>query len=170
MSHDFELEAQRVLQAHGITRPPVNVDQVAETLKVRVIRDHLEDEVSGMLYRRGVRTHIFVNEADASVRQRFTIAHELGHLIMHSGDVFVDQKFRDSRSSLAIDHQEIEANGFAAALLMPKLWVIKEVVRRQSKHSRLSEEELVEQLSRHFEVSPKAMEYRLANLGLLRTI
>ena len=59
------------------------------------------------------------------MRQRFTIAHELGHRALHPGrelilDVPVRVNLRDKTSSMASDIEEIEANAFAATLLMPE--------------------------------------------------
>ncbi len=61
----------------------------------------------------------------STVRQRFTIAHELGHFFLHraSSTVFVDAApifFRDESSSNGSQREEIEANAFAAELLMPE--------------------------------------------------
>ena len=52
-----------------------------------------------------------VNDWHADVRQRFTVAHELGHLKLHHDELFVDGVLkRDDQSSLAIRPHEIEAN------------------------------------------------------------
>src|SRR3954470_4270018 len=68
---------------------------------------------------------IGINSSHPETRKRFTIAHEMGHLVLHQLDqVHVDKQFlvklRDDISSQAIDPHEIEANAFAAALLMPE--------------------------------------------------
>jgi Zn-dependent peptidase ImmA (M78 family) len=104
------------------------------------------------------------------VRQRFTIAHELGHWRLHGKkEVIVDHlvriDFRDDRASAATHHEEIQANAFAAELLMPSEFILLELKKRG-----LSEAEgvgeVVEDLAERFEVSQQAMEYRLVNLGL----
>jgi hypothetical protein len=53
------------------------------------------------------------------VRQRFTVAHELGHFFMHKKPI-VDRA-RVLRRSLQWDRKELEANVFAAELLTPNL-------------------------------------------------
>jgi len=61
----------------------------------------------------------------------FTIAHEIGHFILHHGesDLFIDTTyvaFRDSESTKGENRAEIQANQFAAALLMPALFIEQE--------------------------------------------
>jgi len=84
------------------------------------------EDISGLLYRvAGSAPVIGVNSNNSKVRQRFTIGHELGHLTLHPGhDLILERlvrlNFRDATSSTASDEEEIEANRFAAELLMPQ--------------------------------------------------
>jgi Zn-dependent peptidase ImmA (M78 family) len=68
-----------------------------------------------------------------------------------------------------VDSKEIQANTFAAALLMPADWILKEVGRLRARSPVPSDDELVARLGRKFRVSREAMSYRLGNLGLLGT-
>ncbi len=163
--------AAEILQQAGILDAPVDVEQIARMVGAPVIFEPLEDEVSGMLYRRDNAATIAVNSRHARVRQRFTIAHEIGHHQLHKGrEVIVDHmvrarvNFRDLTSSQATDREEIEANRFAAALLMPGDWVA-ELLGHTIPQAR-STTRVVELLADRFEVSRQAMENRLINLGL----
>jgi Zn-dependent peptidase ImmA (M78 family) len=103
------------------------------------------------------------------VRQRFTIAHEVGHLLLHGrDDLHVDRDFRvhrrDDRSSQAIDAQEIAANAFAAELLMPTVFMRAEV---SGAPVAFDDDARVQDLARTFEVSVQAMVIRLTNIRLL---
>jgi len=164
--------AERVLEQFQIRKHPVPVEQIAQKLGARVVFEAFDsrDNLSGVLLKENGNVTIAVNSSDPSTRQRFTIAHECGHLVLkHKGDMFVDQTIRlhrDDNSGSAVDRLEIEANGFAAELLMPSSWVLKEFEKRL-KGSSLKVESVVRDLARSFDVSPKAMEYRLANLGLV---
>lgn len=92
---------------------------------------------------------------EASVRQRFTIAHELGHFVLSHGDAFRDTPAAfSSRNS---DPRERDANRFAAELLMPEA-----AIRKVIAAGRFDEDEL----ARAFGVSKVAMAYRVGNLGL----
>lgn len=164
--------AKRLLQQHEIFKPPVDVERLARQEGLRVVEEQLESEISGMLYREGGRAIILINQNDAPVRKRFSIAHELGHYHLHtSTSVFVDRRvrFRDSNSSQGTIKEEIEANNFAAELLMPESFVLQEAMRLRGRRFPLSDEELIEELAKIFEVSRQAMEVRLANLGELGT-
>jgi len=75
-----------------------------------------DGRLSGMIHRQpNGRVVIGVNSSHAPTRQRFTIAHELGHLLLHKEELLhVDEsasiRFRDEESSLATKADEIEAN------------------------------------------------------------
>lgn len=165
-----ERRAAQVLEEANIVEPPVDVEWLAkEILGVELWYEHLEAGVSGMLYREDRRNAIAVNSDHAEVRQRFTIAHELGHLLLHKGrPIIVDHlvrarlNLRDVESSLATNHEEIEANGFGAALLMPAEWIFRDVDERLP----MASGRLVGELSAIYRVSAQAMENRLINLGI----
>ncbi len=170
-----EEAARQLLLEHGVLRAPVPVDKLARALGARLsFQPADDDDVSGMLYRDGTRTIIGVNAAHAKTRQRFTIAHEIGHLILHPGrpiilDKLVRVNLRDSASGRASDSEEIQANQFAASLLMPRDLVLTEVRGLLARRARLSEEDFIQTLASRFDVSPEAMGYRLTNLGILRS-
>ena len=107
---------------------PVDVEGLAKDLGVRVNVAWLDGDVSGELVRHGDRYEINVNATHAPTRQRFTIAHELGHYIYHRdliGDGIDDDRAYRSTSVGRYHNtrigpmQETEANRFAANLLMP---------------------------------------------------
>ena len=114
-----EAEAQRLRRELGAdSELAIDVHAIAASLEAGVVYERLPSDVSGMLVRDNESIVIGVNESHSPSRQRFTIAHELGHLVMHRGrPLVVDSarvNMRDSRSSMATDLEEIEANSFAA--------------------------------------------------------
>jgi Zn-dependent peptidase ImmA (M78 family) len=159
-----------LLEEAKITGPPVDVERLAGLRNASVVSDELDKGVSGALLRRTEGNVILVNRDHAHTRQRFTIAHELGHLLLHDGrPVIVDHvvrahvNLRDERSSLATDREEIDANQFAANLLMPAPFV-RELVAKML--TRRTGDSVIPGLAKAFDVSEQAMEYRLINLGL----
>jgi Zn-dependent peptidase ImmA (M78 family) len=123
-AREIDSKAADLLRKLGLLSAPVDIEAVAERLDAQVIYDDLEEEVSGFLLReKGVST-IAINKQHHPNRQRFTLAHECGHLFLHAdkGDrLWVDKTlfFRDYSKSG--DHiSEIQANQFAAGLLMPE--------------------------------------------------
>jgi len=159
--------AQRLLRQFGIVEAPVEPESIAEGLGAIVVTQPLEQDVSGMLVHEGDELVIGVNKHHPLVRRRFTVAHECGHLELHRGralilDTSVRIDFRDRVSSQATDREEMEANRFAAALLMPEQMVVEAATAAPR-----DPEELVRSLARRFKVIEAAMGYRLINLGLL---
>jgi len=149
---------------------PVRVREIAERLGARVVDHSLDDELCGMIFKNEEGIVIGVNSNHLLTRQRFTIAHEIGHLIMHrhvlEGDVHVDRAFsvqlnRDKRSALGEDLLEIQANQFAAELLMPT-----ESIRKEIKNRYIDIEDGVEteRLADKYEVSVQAMSIKLFNI------
>jgi Zn-dependent peptidase ImmA (M78 family) len=171
MARRAELAAERLLATHSITSPPVDPQMLARAEGILVIRRRFDDaDVSGILFRDNSHHVIGVNSAHPLVRQRFTIAHELGHHALHPGrelilDVPVRVNLRDKNSSTASDLQEIEANAFAAALLMPAR-LIREQVSQLPPARRREPDTTAAALARIFKVSDSALNFRLINLGL----
>lgn len=117
------------------TRVPVDVFSVASALGVRVNTAFLDGAVSGMIENIRGQFIITVNHADAYVRQRFTVAHELGHFMLHRhliGDGLDDDRaYRSTNvgkyhNTKVGRREETEANRFAANLLMPRNLVERE--------------------------------------------
>jgi len=163
---------QRILEECGIEEPPVDVRRVARHLGATVREAEADDELSGFLHRvpSTNRVIIGVNDAHSPSRQHFTIAHELGHLLLHGTEDFhVDRGFqvyrRDARSTEGSDTSEVEANLFAAELLMPIAFVAADLREREAID--LSKDDELKRLARRYRVSPQAMTFRLANLGYL---
>ncbi|WP_308101716.1 ImmA/IrrE family metallo-endopeptidase [Streptomyces sp. S07_1.15] len=131
-----------------------------------------DGDVSGMLLRQDGRTPIVgVNDAHSAHRQRFTIAHELGHLLLHPGrEVVLDRpvrvNLRDKTSSMATDREEIEANAFAASLLMPAE-LMRSELQRLPATVRQDPDLCAARLADIFAVSTSAMGFRMINLGLV---
>lgn len=165
-----EARAERLLGELGVQTAPIPVDRVAARVGLQVERTSFGDDVSGVLVIEDGRGVIGVNAAHAPVRQRFTIAHEIGHYILHRDQlsVFIDKQmrqylaaFRDGQSASGEHRREREANGFAAALLMPAALLREEVARLRLD---LEDEESVGILAARFKVSQRAMDLRLLNV------
>ncbi len=164
--------ASRLLNELEIRNPPVDVMAAAAHCQLQVVLAPYDGETSGLLVRQDDGTKVVgVNSNNGDERKRFTIAHEIGHALLHLEDdneMFIDKPrevlFRDAVSSRATDAREIEANAFAAELLMPKT-----IVRRAFYVAVQSDRDdaLVGKLATEFEVSRTAMAYRLVNLGLM---
>lgn len=164
-----ERAAEQILDTLGITEPPVPIQKVVRHLGLQLQHSELGDDVSGVLVVQAGRGLIGVNAADSPVRQRFSVAHECGHYVLHrnSAKLFIDKvylAFRDGRSSTGQYRQERDANAFAAALLMPES-MLRSVLG--AKQYDLEDDDDLEEFAKTFDVSKQALTYRIANLGLL---
>lgn len=161
--------AQELLQENQIVSPPVPVERIAKGLGAQLRFSPLDDELSGMIYVKDGTPIIGINALHHPNRQRFTIAHECGHLILHRAqitkEVHVDKAFpmlmRDSVSAAGVDDMEIEANHFAAEFLMPESLLTTTL---GTDPFDIDDEKAVTVLAKKFKVSPSAMRFRLGKL------
>ena len=105
---------------------PVDVEGLALALGIKVRKGFLGPKISGVIERIDDGFEIEVNADHPQTRQRFTIAHEIGHFVLHRalmGDGNVDDCVYRSDGSVKNNRigprQETQANKFAAWLLMP---------------------------------------------------
>jgi Zn-dependent peptidase ImmA (M78 family) len=166
-------KAQQLLEKAGITKPPVRVESLAKRVGARIRHEPFSGEgLSGMAYRQpDGKLFIGVNALHPRNRRRFTIAHEIAHLVLHQQeDLHIDEAFtiqlRSDRSSLAVDEKEIEANQFAAELLMPAAWLLEDLQDRQIDLE--SDDQAIAELATRYQVSVQAMTIRLSALGPVR--
>lgn len=165
-TQEIERRARLLLKRAGVDAPPVPIEKIASHLGIRIERSDLGEGCSGVLVREGDRAVIGVNWDHHPNRQRFTIAHEIAHFELHEGATYVDRgyrlNFRDLESGSGTKREEIQANAFAAALLMPTHWVREDFIRRPFDLAADSED--LEAMAQRFQVSTQAMAIRLANV------
>lgn len=150
-------EYLRIAEKH--TRAaPVNVVRLAYDLGLVVYETgDWPDNVSGMIRKDrklGGKSGyaVIVNDKHCEARRRFTIAHEIGHFVLHSdliGDGIGDDGLYRSHLRSA---RESEANRFAANLLMPA-----ELIEKAAADGA----DTIADLARVFQVSRSAMSIRL---------
>ncbi len=146
---------------------PVHVKEIAERFGIKVLFSmSMPQDVSGFIERKvDEQYRIVVNANHNEHRQRFTIAHEISHYILHR-DILEKRSIVDRnanhgvmfRSNATTDIQEREANNLAAKILMPTN-AIRHAITQGSR--------TVSALANQFDVSPEAMRIRLENLGWL---
>ncbi|MBY6206900.1 MULTISPECIES: ImmA/IrrE family metallo-endopeptidase [Halomonas] len=158
-------KARRALDLVWDEQLPVNPTEIAHRLIVTKDKHPIKMKGrAGMAYsgqaRFDTQLEAFVceyNLNEVSFRQRFTQAHELGHVILGHVNDGREPK-RDTNFEVSTrDPDEIAANRFAAELLMPEDYV-RTAVKREFD---------IKKLARLFDVSTTAMRFRLKNLGIL---
>ena len=174
----IESQALELLRSAGALSLPVDIEHVARTLDVKVNYQKLEDDVSGVLIVSGNQRHVLINDTHHPNRRRFTLSHELGHLMLHDGggdQFFVDRHLRVYQrvgepgapayqlpDSMTNADMERGANRFAAALLMPG-----PLVKRVALEHDLWDENDIARLAKSFGVSEQAMSIRLQQLKVV---
>ena len=133
---------------------PIDPILVAHSYNLEVFTASLPRDVSGQIFYKEKK--IFIEATDYITRQSFSIAHEIGHFILHNDGTNHVSK-RDTSSALGIDEKEIEANTFAANLLMPQNEILRLIGNKYT----------LDSMASYFGVSSLAMEYRLNKLEMV---
>ena len=161
--------AKEVLDEVKITEIPVDISKIAAHYGFSVFQIPMDYDISGMIIASEEKIQeydakkiIIVNREHSKLRNRFTIAHELGHYFLRGEP----QKCFAHRNMTNVNNmEERQANSFASELLMPK-----EAVERVIKEL---EEDGVPMwhwsgfISNRFKVSGRAAEVRLNKLGYI---
>ena len=167
--HAAREQARALVEKLGLKAPPVPVEKLAKALGVRVEYNPFDDELSGMAFLRDGKPVIGVNANHHPNRQRFTIAHELGHILLHrsrlEAAVLIDKNKnfipRDAISAEGTDPVEVEANAFASELLMP-VNLVRQVLSESTRD--LHDDEYLIALAKRFRVSLAAFQFRLEKI------
>ena len=138
--------------------PPVGLSEIAKFYGIDLSTANFENpDVIGAYSRENRK--IYVSAGDPNTRQRFTIAHELGHFILH--DDYPEETFYRDQYAHLLTHSkhsiEQEANWFAASLLMPA----------EATNLYWRDIRDISDFATMFRVSISAATYRLKNLGLI---
>ena len=141
--------ASAVLEQFWDLSLPVDPIKIAQKMGISVYYSEGPDELSG--FYNDETKEIFIQEKKTSTRQRFSVAHELGHAVLGHGT-------RQRAKISPYDPKERAANQFAATLLMPSLAVRTMVEQRNMQFA---------ELCSTFDVSEQAMAIRLMELGLV---
>ncbi|KZY31871.1 hypothetical protein A3731_22950 [Roseovarius sp. HI0049] len=153
-----------------MTDAPVNIEAIIRSLGQEVAKDaDLPAAISGQIKMLpDGRYELASSAGEHYFRQRFSLAHELGHYILHKSLIGAglddNKKFRSTSDgnfyNTAIDlAHERQANSFAASVLMPEN-LVRDAVENADGEVSLAD------LYKKFQVSASAMKWRLKNLGL----
>jgi hypothetical protein len=150
--------AKSTLKAAGIKEAPVDLERVLAYLRLHHERPwHLSTDVWEGLARPATRgrTRLKRQERAPTARERWRLAHEIGHHVLHADHASPRQAGWEKNE---LEH---EADLFAAELLIPEAVAEKTV---KSFEGRID----IEEIARTFRVGRQEMEKRLRQLGLLR--
>lgn len=159
--------AKKLTKKHDL-KPGFDIKNLITSLGITLEITTLES-MSGFAYQKQGKKVIGINETDGEKRQRFTMAHELGHMFVHvNDDVTFDRGFayfRDGNSSTGISLKERQANAFAAELLMPAEHLLDEVRKMGGIIDPMQDDSKITKLAKLYGVSFSAMSVRLDSLN-----
>ena len=167
-----EKRANELLASASVESWPVRVDKLGKERGIKIRYEPLDDELSGMCFYKNDVAIVGVNARHAPNRQRFTIAHEIGHIVLHNNvlrkgahvDKVITMLRRDPDSSGGEFQIEIQANQFAAALLMPNFLIKKYMEENNLDNRTLPDEQVIEEIAKAFKVSTTAMAIRMGTI------
>ncbi len=156
---------------------PIEIDTIINYLNIKLNKkpNFKKIKLDGMISVKDNEPEIWINPMKTTMRERirFTLAHELGHFMLHiapENDLSKNRSIEDSEITYYRDdnwdHIEMEANSFASQLLMPSELITKETKKILEENSNFSKDEIIEKLSLKFDVSKTAMKYRLKKMGV----
>ncbi|RYF78883.1 MAG: ImmA/IrrE family metallo-endopeptidase [Cytophagaceae bacterium] len=177
-----EAEAYAILRSAKAFAYPVKIEKVAKHLGVELIDFDFGDDITTALVQKenGNRARIGINtNLTSKPYRRMTIAHALGHYALghytRTGmcidmgksywTIFSMQTLDDETASRYI--QEREANAFGAALLLPEDLLVDSVKEWTVKTGFRAKDDLMEHLSKAFNVSIQLLGLRMSTLKTL---
>jgi Zn-dependent peptidase ImmA (M78 family) len=160
---EAEMFAHKAWSALALT-PPADVDVVAQKLGIDIVRQEFVPEIDGLYLRiPGCPPVIAINCSYVKPhgRQRFTVAHEIGHHLLTRGKITSDRVIFLDGAETSKSTMERACDRFAALLLMPE-----EIFRTYHKDLASNAEHRVAILADRFGVSISAVRRRLRDLDL----
>lgn len=148
-----ELQANRFRELLDIVGPELPTEAITELPRIFVTSDH-DLPVSGSAHWSNGRWIIALNALEHPARQRFSLAHELKHVLDYTTRV---RLYPDEPGLPASVKSERVADYFAGCLLMPK----RHLKRLYGQHPGD-----ISYLADAFGVTPRAMQFRLSQLGM----
>lgn len=149
---------------------PTPIEDIIKNLGIKLLPYNMEDGISGILLIEKNNITIGYAKKEPIHRKRFTMAHELGHYMLHrDGELFIDKGFkamyRPSSSNIpSTESREWEANEFAANILMPANALMKEIENLEVDYE---SDGWITSLADKFKVSYSAMSIRISRLGIV---
>ena len=156
-------QAEKVIKENSITSPPIPVVDIANSYGLIVEEDNLMGDAGKLFFK---ENKIVINENDQIPRRRFTIAHELGHFLMHRNLAEFQKKECIERSMPILAEEkewyEKEADYFAANILVP-FDFLKDCIEKNKDKADFLTENRIYFLAEKFNVSPTMMHFRIKN-------
>ncbi|TAE23874.1 MAG: ImmA/IrrE family metallo-endopeptidase [Cytophagales bacterium] len=165
MKLSLEKLASEFRQAHGLNdRQPIRLRSLLQDLNVKTVFKPLSDGFAGMAVKAHSERFMLVNSDQILARQHFTICHELYHLFIQK--VFTSQMCNPGQFNYK-DSEELNADWFAAYLLIPRDGVLMQIVDWDELEKNQISLATILHLEQFFSCSRQALLIRLEEIGLI---
>lgn len=162
--------AKKISSSFLTLKAPIKIEEILKEFKITIMENDFPEDskIDALLIRKGENAFIVLNENKPKRRQRFSLAHELGHFLMHGNDeLYLDKNITETfiftRTADKKDDNELEANYFAAELLMPS-----NLIERDFPNYYIQDpENFISKMAEDYEVSEPALTYKLKELSLI---
>jgi Zn-dependent peptidase ImmA (M78 family) len=146
-----------ILKKLNINKAPIPLEEIAGLFSLNIVYyPNFPEHISGMIIKEDNLLAIGVNSNKPETRQRFTIAHEIGHYVMGHDEDTILEDFFDKKTD-----KEVEANKFASELLMPY-----EILKKDISNTPMD----IPKLASLYHVSEQAMSVRLLESKLINLL
>ena len=159
----IEAITTNLLNRYNYIDDMVDIANIVRQQNYNVFIDDLDSNISG--YVDHDNKEVVLNKNETPERRRFTLAHELGHIILNANDNSIQHRDNIMNSQLDIyanDNNEVEANYFAGCILMPR-----NVFIREFNNIKGNIDYKIQQLASYFGVSKLAINVRANVLNLI---
>lgn len=159
----------QIISFYNINIPNTNIETLVRELggTIKKVDASQLSFAEGRIQKTGDNQFTITIDQDQSAeRQKFTIAHELGHLFLHMGYQIDEEKWKNQTTPFnrfGNTEQEYEAHEFAASLLMPK-----DIYIREFKKNITGKTVDIAAIADYFQVSLAAASNRGKWLGLIQ--
>lgn len=171
MIRSAEKYSEKLLNEYSIISPPIDIEKIAKNLNINIQYEPFDGELSGLLIidEKKDITAIGVNSTYPKNRQRFIIAHEIGHYLLHrKHGTYIDTtiKYNLKRDISFKEHyEEVEANMFALSILIPQK-MIEDLIENRYSSFDFNDNKEINEIADYFQVTPQTLMIRLAKLNI----
>lgn len=165
MTKDLKL-LKEIIDKKFKAKDYIDVVELAHSFGIEVYGRDFQDKTSSFIeFNENGRFNIYVNKHHSKERQRFSIAHEIAHYILHKDEIINNKKVaRENITSLSKE-KEIKADNLAAEILMPEKWIEKFLKKLKINKKQKLDESIIRKVAKKFNVSAPASIVRLRNLN-----
>lgn len=167
----LQRRVSELLESNKIYKPPVPIEKLAKKCGAKLRYEPYSGEIAGLLFNQDGQVVIGVNSLQSETYQRFTIAHEIGHLLLHDlTGIYLDRNFQsftvERSAPKIVSIIENEANLFAAELLIPSKMFAHDI---KGHIVDFAEDKFLKTLAEKYKVNLQTILFRLINFGFDQT-